>query len=414
MPKFKYTAKNSIGTVVTGSVEAISEVEVISNLGSKGFSDIQIQKSSIGGFLKSLDNKLDGGKVKRGKVKTQEVAIFSRQLATLVNAGVNVLDAISDVSVMVSNPYFSHVLLTIAEDVKGGKNLSEALSVHKKVFDSAFVSMVAVGEKSGKLAKVLEDLSSYLENSVKLRRKIKSAAAYPIFVGTFFVLVFFGLVLGIIPKFEEMFSSFGATLPLPTRMVMGFSNLLIDKMPVFIALIVILFIAFKMLVRTPRGLMLWHRFFFKVPIFATIYTKMIFARFFQTLSTLIKSGVDIITSIQIATNTLNNTYVKSMFEDIKNGVVSGELFSAKMDEHPLFPKMIVRMTAVGEKSGQLDEMFDKITDYYSDEVDVAVATLSSVVEPVLIIFLGFIVGIAVIALYLPIFNLANAMVHQAT
>ncbi|MFA7073794.1 MAG: type II secretion system F family protein [Endomicrobiaceae bacterium] len=413
MPKFSYKAMNSSGKTVSGIEEAESKQSAMSKLKIQGLTVFSIESSEGGNFFSRLDAKLQAKTRKNGKVKTADIAIFCRQLSTLVNAGVNVLDAISDIALMVTNPYFGTILTNISEDVKSGKNLSDALSGYPKLFDNAFISMIMVGEKSGKLARVLEDLAGFLENSVKLRRKIKSAASYPVFVGTFFIFVFFGLVLGIIPKFQEMFASFGAELPLPTKMVMNFSNLLIDKMPLFIILIVVIIASFKIFTKMPEGKRRWHQFLFKIPIFAPIYTKMIFARFFQTLSTLVRSGVDIISSLQIASNTVANTYVRGIMGDIKEQVITGEQFSSEMDKYNLFPKMIVRMTAVGEKSGQLEEMFDKITDYYTDEVDVAVATLSSVVEPVLIIFLGFIVGIAVIALYLPIFNLANAMVNQS-
>jgi type IV pilus assembly protein PilC len=369
--------------------------------------EIKEEGSSLFGKFNNVS--LTGKKSTSGKVKSEEVAIFCRQMATLVNAGVNILDAVSDIAMMMNNPYFSATLIKVAESVKAGKTLSESLGEYPKIFDSAFLSMILVGEKSGKLSEVLEDLAFYMEKTVKLRRKIKSAASYPVFVGCFFILVFFGLVLGLIPKFEEMFSSFGAVLPLPTRIVMGFSRFIIAKMPFLIAGLIACFITFKIVTKSPQGKMAWHKFFFKVPIFATIYTKMVFARFFQTLSTLIRSGVDIVSSLQIATGTVNNTYVRSLLTDIRDGVIAGETFSSKMDQYVLFPKIIVRMTAVGEKSGQLDQMFEKITDYYSDEVDVAVATLSAVIEPVLIIFLGFTIGIAVIALYLPIFNMAGAM-----
>lgn len=412
MPNYKYKARNSLGKIVTGTLDAVSREIAISNLETKGYFVVEIEEKSIKGILASIDAKLQKGSKTRGRVKMQEVAIFSRQLSTLVNAGVNLLDAVSDVAQMVSNPYFLNVLTKVSDDIKGGKTLSEALSEYKKIFDNAFISMIAVGEKTGKLAKVLDDLASYLEKSVKLKRKIKSAAAYPVFVGSFFVIVFLGLVLVLIPKFEEMFKSFGAELPLPTRIVMGVSNFMLAQTPLLIGLAIAAYIGFRMFTKTPKGLMMWHKLFFKIPIFAPIYIKMIFARFFQTLSTLIKSGVDIVSSLQIAGNTVSNVHLKSILSDIKDGVVEGELFSNKMDEYNLFPKMIVRMTAVGEKSGQLEQMFDKVTDYYQDEVDVAVATLSSVVEPVLIIFLGFTVGVAVIALYLPIFNMANAMAGQ--
>lgn len=409
MPKFVYKAKNTVGIDVSGSVNAENQNAAMSMLSMKGFHSIELRKSSLMGFLADLNAKLEKS-TSSTKVKTQEVAIVSRQLATLVNAGVNLLEAVSDVAVMVQNAYFSSVLLNIAEDIRGGKTFSDALSKYKKIFDNTFISMISVGEKSGQLGKVLLDLAAYLENSVRLIRKIRSASAYPMFVGIFFVIVFFGIVLILIPKFQDMFASFGAELPLPTQIVMNFSNLIIDKLPVIIILAILGFVAFKLWTRTAIGLLMWHKFFFKIPIFAPIYTKMLFARFFQTLATLVQSGVDIVSSIQIASNTVSNTYIRKILDNIRTAVIGGQLFSANMEMYNVFPKMVVKMTAVGEKTGQMDEMFGKITDYYNDEVDAAVAGLSAVVEPVLIIGLGFMVGICVIALYLPIFNMANAMV----
>ncbi|MCR4662596.1 MAG: type II secretion system F family protein [Endomicrobiaceae bacterium] len=411
MPKFSYKANNSLGVSVSGSVTSETENGALSELRMKGYTNIQLNKTFFGGFLGGLDARIQKMTSSK-KVSMQETAIVARQLSTLVGAGVNVLEAVSDVAVMVQNPYFSSVLLQIAEDVKGGSTLSGALANYNKIFDNTFVSMVGVGEKAGKLAKVLADLAAHLENSVKLRRKIKSAMSYPMFVGGFFLIVFIGIVFILIPKFEEMFASFGAELPLPTQIVVNISHFCLDHVFMLIVFLILLYVAFRIFTKNPKGLLLWHKFFFKIPKFAPIYSKMIFAGFFQTLSTLIKSGVDMVSSLQIAASTLSNTYVKSVLMEIKDSIVAGELFSARMDNYEIFPKMIVRMTSVGEKTGQMDEMFDKITDYYTDEVNAAVATISAVIEPVLIVGLGFMVGVCVIALYLPIFNMANAMVNQ--
>ena len=257
-------------------------------------------------------------------------------------------------------------------------------------------------------------MATHIENSVKLRRKIKSAASYPIFVGSFFVIVFIGIVFVLIPKFEDMFASFGASLPWATQVVIDASHFMINKIVYIIAFFILLYISFRIWTKSPEGLRQWHKLFFKIPKFSPIYSKMVFANFFQTLSTLVKSGVDIVTSVQIATRTVNNTYLKSILTDIREAIVGGSFFSTEMDKQILFPKMVVKMTAVGEKTGQMEEMFLKITDYYQDEVDAAVAGISAIVEPVLIVGLGFMVGICVIALYLPIFNMANAMVNQET
>ena len=413
MPKFMYEAQDSLGKVVSGSINAETDNEAKELLSLKGFSRIKLRQASFWGFLVEVNAKIEKSTANKS-VKIQEIAVVCRQLATLVNAGVSLFESVFEVSAMVQNKYLSSVLLDISKDIKSGKQFSDSLLKYKKIFDNTFVSMIAVGERTGKIGKVLLDLAVYLENNVKLRRKIKSASSYPLFVGIFFVIVFFGIVLVLIPKFQEMFASFGTDLPLPTLIVMKFSNFFIEHLPIVGIVAVVAFIAFKIWTKTSAGLMMWHKFFFKIPIFAPIYTKMLFARFFQTLSTLIQSGVDIVASIQIARDTITNVYIRSVLTTIKDSVVSGQLFSENMEKYKVFPKMVVKMTSVGEKTGQMEEMFSKITDYYNDEVDATVAGLSAVVEPVLIIGLGIMVGICVVALYLPIFNMANAMVSASS
>ena len=248
MAKFKYKAMDVNGDTKEGIIESDTQGEAVISLRNKGLLVMEINENrglfGIGGG-NSFSSSLRSRGADKGKVKGQELAIFCRQLATLVNAGVNILDALSDVAQMVQNPYFSRVLLKVCEEVKGGKDLSAALLAYPKIFNNAFVSMIKVGEKAGQLAQVLSDLAAYTESSVKLRAKIKSAASYPIFVGTFFVLVFFGIVFILIPKFEEMFLSFGAELPLPTRMVMAVSNFFVSNIPLVLGVLAVLFIIFK-------------------------------------------------------------------------------------------------------------------------------------------------------------------------
>lgn len=409
MPKIHYKARNARGRIINASIEALNDNRAIEILVAKGFTEIEIKKTF---WDKMKEINLTSKKAETGKVKLGDVAIFARQLATMVNAGVNILEAVSDVALMVQNKYFTTVLQRVAKDIKNGMPFSQALSKHKKIFDNTFISMIAVGERSGQLGDVLLDLAEYIENSVKLRRKIKSAASYPIFVGSFFFLVFNGIIFFLIPKFEDMFKSFGAALPAPTQIVVNISHFLIDHILPILGILIVLFVVFKIVTRTPQGKLLWHRSFFKIPIFGPIYTKMIFARYFQTLSTLVRSGVDIVVSIQISANTVNNVYIKGILESIKSAVIGGQSFSENMEKYQVFPRMVIRMTAVGEKTGQMDEMFLKVTDYYNDEVNTTVASLSSIIEPILIVGLGIMVGIVVIALYLPIFNMAGAMMSQ--
>jgi len=410
MARFLYKAMDSTGKIVNGVVDASSKANLISELKSKNLVLLSLKENSYRSLYSMLNDKVVALTTsKSGKVSIDELAVFCRQIATLVNAGVNVFNAILDMSTMSQNKYFSKVLTSIAEDLRGGKTLSDSMSKYPKIFDNTFVSMIMVGEKSGKLPKVLLDLANFIEKSSKLRKKIKAAASYPMFIGCFFIVIMLALVLGIIPKFEAMFLSFGADLPLPTQILMSISRFILSKIVFFIAFFIVLIIVFKFCMKIPAFKLAFDKFLFKIPVFGNIYLKMLFASFFQTLSTLIASGVDIISSLQIASKTVNNSYIRFVLKSIEEKVVSGEQFSSEMDKHFIFPKMIVRMTAVGEKSGQLSSMFYKITDYYSDEVDSIVASLSAIMEPILIVGLGFIVGTAVIALYLPIFNMASAM-----
>ena len=414
MPLFKYQAVDSRGQSVRGSKDFPSKKDAIASLRGEGLTPISIEEAGGAGaaiartFKSAAKPKYKNAAKVPGKVKIDDIALFCRQLATLVGAGVNLLEAVEDISDMANNPKMRATLKEVAEGLRSGTPLSDALRKHK-IFTKTLTSMVEVGEKSGKLSKVLADLALYLENNVKLIRKIKSASTYPIFIGSFFIIVLLALVIGIIPRFEEMFLSFGADLPAPTKMVMGVSQFVIGNgLWLFLGTVAII-VGFMMFKKNPAGNLIYSRFLFKLPIFGKIYIKMVLARFFQTLSTLVKSGVDIVASLDISTNVMDNAYAESLMRQIRARVLEGNQLGFEMEKYEIFPRMVTRMTIVGEKSGQLDAMFDKITDYFTDEVDAAVATLSSVIEPVLIIGLGFIVGIAVVAMYLPIFYLASAM-----
>lgn len=415
MPLFKYQAVDARGQTVRGSREFPSKREVIAFLRSERLTPISIEEGGGGAraaiarsFSNAAKPKYKSAAKMPGSIKVDDIALFCRQLATLVGAGVNLLEAVEDISDMSNNPKMRATLKEVSEELRSGTPLSDALKKHK-IFTKTLTSMVEVGERSGKLAKVLSDLATYLENNVKLMRKIKSASTYPIFIGSFFVIVLLALVVGIIPRFEEMFMSFGADLPAPTKIVMGISNFVIDNGLVLFLSVVFLVGGFILFKKTPRGNLLYSRALFKMPIFGKIYMKMVLARFFQTLSTLVKSGVDIIASLDISTNVMDNAYAESIMRNVKSKIMEGNQLGMEMEKYVMFPRMVTRMTIVGEKSGQLDAMFDKITDYFTDEVDAAVATITSVIEPILIIGLGFIVGLAVTAMYLPIFYLASAM-----
>jgi type IV pilus assembly protein PilC len=413
MAKFVYKARSIDGQLVEGVRKANSEQEAIFTLKNEGMAVFYIEEVKDSGAAKK-EKEL----VKRksawtaGRIKSMEIAVFCRQLATLINAGVSILDAIEDMSVMVTNARFKGILASVASDIKQGSSLSEGMKKYQDVFGRIFVSLVAAGEKSGKLGKILYDLSAYLEGVVKLKRKVQSASAYPLFVAGFFSLILAGLVLFLVPRFKIMYASFGAELPLPTRIVMGISDLAVRNFPLVLIATVLLVIAIAYVYKTEPGRLAVDNFKLKVPIFGPIMTKIILARFFQTLSTLVRSGVDIVGCLDIASQVINNLPVERMVLNIKNRIVEGSSLADEFDKKPLFPKMIVRMTSIGEKSGKLDEMFSKLSDYYTDEVDGTMANLSSIIEPLLIIILGIIIGVVVIVLYLPIFKLGLAVMGK--
>ncbi|MDR2191646.1 MAG: type II secretion system F family protein [Endomicrobium sp.] len=412
MIRFNYIAVDPLGKEMKGSMDMATKKEVIALLRAQGLMPISVSEAGAmsrasASFQKSsAASKANKGK--SGKVKLEDIALFCRQISTLVNAGVSLLDSVEDVSNMTQSARLGYILKEIASDLRGGFPLSDSMKKHKE-FSKTLTSMVEVGEKSGQLAKVLSDLAEYLEENVKLLRKIKSASTYPMVIGCFFIVVLLALVLGIIPRFEEMFKSFGADLPLPTKLVMNVSNFMIDNLIIITLSVAAFFIGFRMFKKSKGGRIIYDRTLFKIPIFGKTYLKIVLARFFQTLSTLVKSGVDIVSSLEISINVVDNVYIEGLLKTVRQNVLGGNPLGDELAKLPIFPLMVTRMTAVGEKSGQLDAMFDKITDYYNDEVDAVVASMSSIIEPVLIVGLGFIVGIAVTAMYLPIFSLASAM-----
>ncbi len=410
MAKFNFKAKNALNEVVEGARNAVSEKELISALRNEGLAVYSVEEAAAEAGVKARIKQIRSGG--HGGVNAQDIAVFCRQMATLINAGVNILDAIDDISEMATSSRLRAVLKTVGSNVREGSTLSDAMKRHDKVFGRVFVSMIEAGEKSGKLGKVLQDLASYTENSVKLQRKMKAASVYPAFIVCFLIATMMVLVLFIIPRFESMFASFGAELPLPTKIVMGFSRAVINNIMLIILAVAGAVTGVVMSYKTPAGRMIIDRFVLSIPIFGPIVKKVVFARFFQTFGTLLRSGVDIVASLEIAARVTNSLPVQRVIETIRTKVIEGSSLSAEMEKHGIFPRMVVRMTAVGEKSGQIDEMCEKMSDYYSDEVDTAVAAMSSIIEPLLIVLLGIVVGVAVVAMYLPIFKLAGAMMGK--
>ena len=408
MPKYYFKARNAKNELIEGTRTAGSDKEVITTLSSEGLVVFSVVESGEK-FAKS-EKKPKGAQ--GGNIKAQDVAIFRRQFSTLINAGVTIVDAVEDVGEMSINMRLQKILRGIAVDIRGGSTLSDSMKKYQNTFGRVFVSLIAAGERSGKLGKILQDLAKYLEASVKLKRKVQSASSYPLFVLGFFAFALSGIVLFLIPRFKTMFASFGAELPLPTQIVMNISTVALKNFPVIAVGIGLLIFAVVLIYKTESGRMFIDTMLLRIPIFGKIMMRVVFARFFQTLSTLIRSGNDVVSSLEIAAKVADNVYIESKIIQVKNRVVEGSTISDEMERVKVFPRMVSRMTAVGEKSGQLDEMFEKLYDYYSDEVEAAVNSMSSIIEPVMIVGIGGIVGIVVITMYLPIFKLGMTMMGK--
>ncbi len=407
---FRYKARDPEGNLLTGKKEAETSKEVARMLNNDNLIAVEIREIKK---TKKKKKKAKKDIVLFGAVKDKEVAVFCRQFSTMIGAGVSVAEAIEDLSHAVDNPRFRNILKKILESVRSGSSLSEAFSRHSSVFSTIFVQMIGAGEESGKLSEVLNDLSLYLEKKVKLKGQLRSASMYPVFVGGFFLVILIGLVFFLIPQFRDMFDSLGAELPVPTQIVMNISDFLVHNIPYFIIALVASIIGFIAFYKTSTGRFMIDSIKLKIPLFGNITLRIILARFFQTLATLLKSGVDVVAALDVAAKVSYNARIEKKVEMMKEGIIEGESLSRELAKSGLFPRLTVSMTAVGEKSGSIDKMLVKISDYYTEEVDAEVEGFSSMIEPVLIISLGLIVGVFVITMYLPIFQMAGAMATGA-
>lgn len=342
-----------------------------------------------------------------GGVKPRELAIFTRQFSVMIDAGLPLIQCLEILGSQQENKNFATIIQTTRSDVESGSTLSDAMRKHPKVFDSLYVNMIAAGEAGGILDQILERLSTYIEKAVKLKSQVKSALMYPSIV----CLVAFGVILiimyKVIPTFAAMFASSGNELPIPTQITMTVSKF-VESYIIFVILFMgLVFWALNKYHETYHGRRVLDRIFLKIPVFGDLLSKIAIARFCSTLATLIGAGVPILDGIEITARTSGNAIVEDALMAVRKEIEEGKTISEPLTKSSIFPGMVVSMIGVGESTGALDTMLSKIADFYEEEVDVAVATLMSMLEPILIVFLGVIIGFIVISLYLPIFSLAN-------
>ena len=405
MPKFTYVGKTISGQPAKGEIEAPSLADATAVLRRQQIipSTLAEKKSGLAA-LKEI--KIPGF---GGSVTTRDIVIFTRQFATMIDAGLPLVQCLDILASQQENPVFKKTLLEVKQSVEGGTTLADALSKHPKVFDQLFVNLVAAGEVGGILDTILNRLSGFMEKAEKLKGEVKGALTYPVVVILIAAVIVTGLLVFVVPIFEGMFAGFGSALPMPTQMVVNMSNAIKNYWYLIIGTIVGTFVGIKRYYKTTGGRRVMDGIFLKMPVIGDILRKTAVARFTRTLGTMLSSGVPILEALEIVAKTAGNVVIEAAIMKARTSLSEGKTLSEPLAQTNVFPGMVTQMITVGESTGALDTMLSKIADFYEDEVDAAVANLTALIEPMLMAFLGVVVGGLVIALYLPIFSLAGAV-----
>ena len=396
---FSYKVKDKAGKLHDGEMQASSQAMVAKTLRDRGFMPVLVEEKKASSFQKEI--RIPG---LSGRVKVKEVAIFSRQFATMINSGLSLLRSLTILAEQTPNRAFRDVILDVKASVEKGSSLSQALEKHPKVFPRLYTSMVKSGEVGGVLDETLERLALTLEAQVELRGQVKSAMMYPVAVFGLVIFIVIAMLLFVVPMFESMFADFGAELPLPTRMLMSLSVIFTTYWYLAVGGTVGLVYGFKRWIATDRGRSRFDAIKLKVPIFGKLIHKTALARFSHTMAALTRTGVPILMAMDIVAETSGNAVVARAVHSVQASVKEGESIAEPLSNHPVFPPMVVQMMAVGEETGALDIMLEKLGDFYDREVKVMVEGLTSLIEPLLVVILGATVGGMLLALYLPIFN----------
>jgi type IV pilus assembly protein PilC len=397
---YAYKVRDRDGKVHSGSLDADNTALVANKLRQMGYVPISIDKKAGAGVKREIV--IPG---LSNRVKLKEISVFSRQFATMIGSGLTLMRSLSILSVQTSNQHFANVIDQIRNDIESGSSLSQALSRHPKQFNRLYISMVRAGETSGNLDKTLEDLATTIEKQVELRGKIRSALTYPIVVLALVLGILMAMLLFIVPVFKKMYASLGGKLPPATQVLITLSNISIHAMPLVILAVIGSIYGYRRWVRTAAGKAARDRLVLRVPIFGGLVRKAAMARFAATLSTLLKSGVPVLESLEITADSVSNAVVADGVHAISEGAKRGEPLTRPLQSHPVFPPMVTQMMAVGEETGALDSLLQKVADFFEAEVQRTVDSLTSMLEPLLIVVLGSAVGAMVISLYLPMFDI---------
>jgi len=396
MATFTYTARSFAGDMRTATLEAQSRDDVIAQLRKQRLNVVKIDETTP-------------KKPKRGHIKMRDIVILTRQFSTMINAGLPLVQAMTILADQSQNKVLAEIMRKVVFDVESGNTVADALGKHPQAFSTLYVNMVAAGEAGGILDTILMRLATFMEKNDALVRKVKGAMIYPSVIMSVAAIAVTVLLIFVIPVFENLFSSAGLALPLPTRIVMGASRFLKSYWFVVLAVIGVAVFLFKKYNATSDGKLKIDKMLLKVPVLGDVLRKSAVSRFTRTLGTLISSGVSILDGLEITAKTAGNRVVQDAIMESRSSIAGGDTIAAPLKKSGVFPPMVISMISVGEQTGGLDEMLSKIADFYDEQVDSAVSNLLSLLEPIMIVFLGIVVGGMVVSMYLPIFDMINAV-----
>ena len=398
MPEFLYKAQNTQGNVFQGSLEAKDKAEAESML---------LRRRLV---ITSLKKKPTEIKIKIGSgIKHADIARFTRMFSSMSSAGLPMLQCLNILEEQCENPELKSVIHKITQSINGGSSLADALAQHPKVFGPLYTNMVAAGEAGGILDGILARLAETLENQERLKRKVKKALTYPVMLVIVGILVVIALMTFVVPTFAEQFAALDAELPAPTLVVMSISDFIRDNAAFMVIGVVILIVGFKLAMKVPSIKFAWDGFMLKVPKLGDLQIKSTTASFARTLGTLLNAGVSIMDSLKVVASTVSNKVVEKSINKISIGIAGGKSIAEPMTDVGIFPPMVIQMTGVGEKTGNLGGMLLKLADFYDEEVDAAVDAVVGMMEPMIIVFLGGAVGGLLIAMYMPMFSMGDAI-----
>jgi type IV pilus assembly protein PilC len=396
MANFTYQARDIAGKAITGDIEALDPQTAATQLMDRGLMVITVARA-VG--------RKAGRKRHQGKVKSQDLVVFTRQLATMMDAGLPLVQSLTALEEQTESKTFKPVLRQVTAHVEQGQAFSEALSEHPQVFTRLYVSMVEAGETGGLIAEILDRLASYLESTARLKKKVKSAMSYPVIVCFIAICIALFLIIKVIPIFADIYKDFGAKLPTPTQILINISNIIRAYFLLCLAGLAATIFGFFKFKRTKRGAAIWDRAKLRMPVFGKLIHKIAISRFSRTFAALLRSGVPILETLRIVGQSSGNTVVERAVEKTAASIERGDNLALALRQHPIFPPMLVKMVSAGEQTGKVDVMLEKISDFYDEEIEATLSGLTSLIEPLLIVFLGVVVGGIVICMFLPIFKL---------